>query len=133
MEKQNYHDNNNALTEVSLALAMAFFSIMILSIFALSQSKISEMKINIEKNKNDKDKESKLKKIIYYYEGFFYDKNFKKVFLPNFLKNNKKVILSVSPKISLESLFEIKANFKKIDVKITQHNKSIIEKIRTLK
>ena len=133
MEKQNYHDNNNALTEVSLALAMAFFSIMILSIFALSQSKISEMKINIEKNKNDTDKESKLKKILYYHEGFFYDKNFKKVFLPNFLKDNKKVILSVSPKISLESLFEIKANFKKIDVKITQHNKSIIEKIRTLK
>ena len=51
MEKQNYHDNNNALTEVSLALAMAFFSIMILSIFALSQSKTAEMKINIEKNK----------------------------------------------------------------------------------
>ena len=38
MERHSNYENNNALTEVSLALAMAFFSIMVLSIYALSQS-----------------------------------------------------------------------------------------------
>ena len=42
MERHSNYENNNALTEVSLALAMAFFSIMVLSIYALSQSHISQ-------------------------------------------------------------------------------------------
>ena len=47
MERHSNYENNNALTEVSLALAMAFFSIMVLSIYALSQSHISQNKKKI--------------------------------------------------------------------------------------
>ena len=49
MERHSNYENNNALTEVSLALAMAFFSIMVLSIYALSQSHISQNKKKMNK------------------------------------------------------------------------------------
>ena len=39
-----YENNNNPLTEVALALAMAFFSIMILSIFTLSNASLNDQK-----------------------------------------------------------------------------------------
>ncbi len=128
MERHNNYENN-ALTEVSLALAMAFFSIMVLSIYALSQSHIAEnQKLEIiDKNKNS----PKLKKLddtlIYYFNNNYYDKNFKKVEQKkiNTLKN---IILSVSPKISLENLFEIKSNFLNRNVKITQFNEKTIKK-----
>lgn len=121
MERQNNYDNN-ALTEVSLALAMAFFSIMVLSIYALSQSHISknEKKLEIvDKNKIP----PKIKKIddilIYYHSRNYYDKNFNKIELNKF-KTLENIILSVSPKISLENLFKIKSNFQNNNVKITQ-------------
>lgn len=128
MERHNNYENN-ALTEVSLALAMAFFSIMVLSIYALSQSHKSENnKLEIiDKNKNP----PKLKKpdytLIYYFDNNYYDKNFKKV-EQNKLNTLKNIILSVSPKISLENLFKIKLNFLKRNVKITQFNEKNIKK-----
>ena len=135
MEKQYNYDNNNALTEVSLALAMAFFSIMILSIFAVSQSSILKNQPKLEiKDKNNIPPE-KIKSedtLIYYHDNMFYDKDFNDVNLKKYHKTINKIILSVSPKISLENLFKIKKKFKNLNVKITQHDeilfKSIISK-----
>ena len=135
MEKQYNYDNNNALTEVSLALAMAFFSIMILSIFAVSQSSILKNQPKLEiKDKNNIPPE-KIKSedtLIYYHDNMFYDKDFNDVNLKKYHKTINKIILSVSPKISLENLFKIKKKFKNLNVKITQHDeilfKSIIRK-----
>ena len=45
----------------------------------------------------------------------FYDKDFNDVNLKKFHEKPNKIILSVSPKISLENLFEIKKKFKKIE------------------
>ena len=118
--------SNNPLTEVALALSMAFFSIMVLSIFALSQknnktlvnekisiSATSSKKINIKKNRT----------IIFYFNNNFYDKNFQKWNLDNHLKNPDGYTLAVPSEISVKKLFEIKNNIKKLDIKITQQNK----------
>ena len=69
MERHSNYENNNALTEVSLALAMAFFSIMVLSIYALSQSHISQNKKKIDivnENKNPPQNEVNDNILIYY-------------------------------------------------------------------
>ena len=58
----NSEYSNNPLTEVALALSMAFFSIMVLTIFALSQkSKIisSNEKISVSSISSDKKKQNK--------------------------------------------------------------------------
>ena len=128
MEKQYNYDNNNALTEVSLALAMAFFSIMILSIFAVSQSSILKNQPKLEiKDKNNIPPE-KIKSedtLIYYHDNKFYDKDFNDVNLNKYHEKFNKIILSVSPKISLENLFKIKKKFKNLNVQITQHDKKL--------
>ena len=132
MEKQYNYDNNNALTEVSLALAMAFFSIMILSIFAVSQSSILKNQPKLEiKDKNNIPPE-KIKSedtLIYYHDNMFYDKDFNDVNLKKYHKTINKIILSVSPKISLENLFKIKKKFKNLNVKITQHDEKLFKSI----
>ena len=128
MERHSNYENNNALTEVSLALAMAFFSIMVLSIFALSQSHISQNKKKIDiinENQNPPKNEVNDNILIYYLNNNYYDKNLKKINLKE-IKNFKKVILSVSPKISLENLFQIKGNR---NIKITQFDEIKIKNI----
>ena len=59
----NSEYSNNPLTEVALALSMAFFSIMVLSIFALSQ-KDNKTLVNekISINATSSEKENKKKK-----------------------------------------------------------------------
>ena len=82
MERHSNYENNNALTEVSLALAMAFFSIMVLSIYALSQSHISQNKKKIDivnENKNPPKNEVNDNILIYYLNNNYYDKNFIKI------------------------------------------------------
>ena len=131
MERHSNYENNNALTEVSLALAMAFFYIMVLSIYALSQSHISQIKQKIDivnENKNPPQNEVNDNILIYYLNNNYYDKNLKKINLKE-IKNFKKVILSVSPKISLENLFQIKSKIGNRNIKITQFDEIRIKNI----
>ena len=66
--------------------------------------------------------------MIYYLNNNYYDKSFKKINLTE-IKNFKKVILSVSPKISLENLFQIKSKIGNRNIKITQFDEIIIKNI----
>ena len=122
----NSEYSNNPLTEVALALSMAFFSIMVLSIFALSQKDnktlVSE-KISINATSSEKENKKKNRTIIFYFNNNFYDKNFKKWNLENHSKNYDGYTLAVPSEISVKKLFEIKNNLKKLDIKITQQNK----------
>ena len=129
MERHSNYENN-ALTEVSLALAMAFFSIMVLCIYALSQSHLNQSKKNVEIINNDKNLpkiNNKNEVLIYYFKENYYDKQFRILDIEKVLKL-KNIILSVSPKISLENLFRIKSKIKSQNVKITQFNHEQIGK-----
>ena len=122
----NSEYSNNPLTEVALALSMAFFSIMVLSIFALSQKDNKTLvneKISINATSSEKKKKKKNRTIIFYFNNNFYDKNFKKWNLENHSKNYDGYTLAVPSEISVKKLFEIKNNLKKLDIKITQQNK----------
>ena len=115
--------NHNPLTEVALALSMAFFALMVLSIFALTQKEQekSSIKSLVINNSSQVKKENKIKsKVMFYFDNVFYDKNFQILDL-NKIKNSKETyILAVPSKISVKKLFTIKTSLKNLNVKITQ-------------
>lgn len=118
--------SNNPLTEVALALSMAFFSIMVLSIFALSQTDIklkSTNSLKVNSNSSQKTDLKNKREIIFYFKKGFYSKNFKKWKIDNIPKSDTGYFLAVPSEISVKELFEIKSLVKTIDVKITQQNK----------
>ena len=115
--------NHNPLTEVALALSMAFFALMVLSIFALTQKEQekSSIKSLVINNSSQVKKENKIKsKVMFYFDSVFYDKNFQILDI-NKIKNSKETyILAVPSKISVKKLFTIKTSLKNLNVKITQ-------------
>ena len=115
--------NHNPLTEVALALSMAFFALMVLSIFALTQTEQekSSIKSLVVNNSSQVKKENKFKsKVMFYFDSVFYDKNFQILDI-NKIKNSKETyILAVPSKISVKKLFTIKTSLKNLNVKITQ-------------
>jgi len=115
--------NHNPLTEVALALSMAFFALMVLSIFALTQKDQENPSIKslvINNNSQAKKENRTNPKVIFYFNNKFYNKNFKKWDL-NTIKNSKEAyVLAVPSKISVRQLFIIKASLKNLNVKITQ-------------
>ena len=117
--------NHNPLTEVALALSMAFFALMVLSIFALTQTEQekSSIKSLVINNSSQVKEENKIKsKVMFYYDNVFYDKNFQILDI-NKIKNSKETyILAVPSKISVKKLFTIKTSLKNLNVKITQQS-----------
>ena len=115
--------NHNPLTEVALALSMAFFALMVLSIFALTQTEQekSSIKSLVINNSSQVKKENKTKsKVMFYFDNMFYDKNFQILDI-NKIKNSKEFyILAVPSIISVKKLFTIKTSLKNLNVKITQ-------------
>ena len=122
----NSEYSNNPLTEVALALSMAFFSIMVLTIFALSHSSKTENsneKISISPTSLAKKKENKNRDIIFYFEDNFYNQKFKKWHIDKQILNPNGYTVAVPSEISVKKLFEIRQTLKKFDIKITQQNK----------
>ena len=122
----NSEYSNNPLTEVALALSMAFFSIMVLSIFALSQKNIKlkdQNSLSINSSSPITKKTKHKRTIIFYFNKNFYDKSFIKLNIENLKINVRDYALAVPPQISVKELFKIRNLFKKIDIKITQQNK----------
>ena len=122
----NSEYSNNPLTEVALALSMAFFSIMVLTIFALSHSSKtanSNEKISISPTSLAKKKENKNRDIIFYFEDNFYNQKFKKWHIDKQILNPNRYTVAVPSEISVKKLFEIRQTLKEFDIKITQQNK----------
>ncbi|MDC3140432.1 hypothetical protein OBA40_03645 [Alphaproteobacteria bacterium] len=115
-----YENTNNPLTEVALALAMAFFSIMILSIFTLSNASLNAQNhISITNNANDK-KNEEIKRIpIYFYNDKFYNSKFNTIELTQ-LSQKKKYLLFIPTEISVEKLFFLRSKMENKDVKVSK-------------
>ncbi len=117
--------SNNPLTEVALALSMAFFSIMVLSIFVLSQKDInakSKNELSINSSSKIINKEKSKRNYIFYFKNNFYNEDFEEQKLEKIIHENKKFILAVPSIISVRELFDVRNSLKNVDVKITQQN-----------
>ena len=118
--------SHNPLTEVALALSMAFFAIMVLTIFALSQKQFKSIesdKISINsKSSINKDKKDKKRILVFYYNKNFYDQNLKIWRLVNQGKQTDRYTLAVPKEMSVKELFEIKKIFQDFDLQVTEQN-----------
>ena len=130
MSNTSNYENNNPLTEVALALAMAFFSIMILSIYSLSNASLNNKKqISITETSFEKNKNKDNRITIYFYQNSFYDEFFKKIENISTIKKNK-FLLFISTDITVEKLFSIKSLTKSKDVKISKMSENIKGKLK---
>lgn len=127
---------HNPLTEVALALSMAFFAIMVLTIFALSQKQfksIESNKISINsKSSINKDKKDKKRTLVFYHNKNFYDQNLKVWRLENQDKPTGRYTLAVPTKMSVKELFEIKKIFQDRDLQVTEQNQQWNEALENI-
>lgn len=118
--------SHNPLTEVALALSMAFFALMVLTIFALSQKQFKSIEndnISINsKSSINKDKKDKKRILVFYHNKNFYDQNLKIWRLENQGKQTDKYTLAVPKEMSVKELFEIKKIFQDFDLQIAEQN-----------
>ena len=118
--------SHNPLTEVALALSMAFFALMVLTIFALSQKQFKSIesdKISINsKSSIFKDKKDKKRILVFYHNKNFYDQNLKIWRLENQGKQTDKYTLAVPKEMSVKELFEIKKIFQDFDLQVAEQN-----------
>ena len=127
MEKNMNSDySHNPLTEVALALSMAFFAIMVLTIFALSQKQFKSIesdKISINsKSSINKDKKDKKRILVFYHNKNFYDQNLKIWRLENQGKQTDRYTLAVPKEMSVKELFQIKKIFQGLDLQVAEQN-----------
>ena len=128
--------SHNPLTEVALALSMAFFAIMVLTIFALSQKQfksIESNKISINsKSSINKDKKDKKRTLVFYHNKNFYDQNLKVWRLENQDKPADRYTLAVPTKMSVKESFEIKKIFQGLDLQVTEQNQQWNEALENI-
>ena len=130
MSNTSNYENNNPLTEVALALAMAFFSIMILSIYSLSNASLNNKKqISITETSFKKNKNKNNRTTIYFYQNSFYNEFFKKIENISIIKKNI-FLLFIPTDITVEKLFSIKSLTKSKDVKISKMSENIKDKLK---
>ena len=118
--------SHNPLTEVALALSMAFFALMVLTIFALSQKQFKSIesdKISINsKSSINKDKKDVKRILVFYHNKNFYDQNLKIWRLENQGKQTDRYTLAVPKEMSVKELFEIKKIFQGLDLQVAEQN-----------
>ena len=115
--------SHNPLTEVALALSMAFFALMVLTIFALSQKQFKSIESDkISINSKSSIIKDKKRILVFYHNKNFYDQNLKIWRLENQGKQTDRYTLAVPKEMSVKELFEIKKIFQGLDLQIAEQN-----------
>ena len=125
--------SHTPLTEVALALSMAFFAIMVLTIFALSQKQFKSIESDkISMNSKSSVEKDKKRTLVFYHNNNFYDQNLKIWRLENQDKQTDRYTLAVPTKMSVKELFEIKKIFQGLDLQVTEQNQQWNEALENI-
>jgi len=140
----------NAMSEIALALSMAFFSIMVLTIVSMGSgtkeleslmkenspqlTKPDDIRLNAKNAKNGEHSKSKIAKrssILIYHQGVFRDGDLKVTDPDRFIANSKgPVFLAVDPSLVLGEVIEIHQKFGDNEVTITALNEEWLRSIQ---
>ena len=131
-----YMASDNAMTEISLALAMAFFSIMILTMVSMGAgsdaaksaaartvSAIRALPVQASASAPDSADQTRVHqqdKVIFFHNGVFYDPALN-LADPNAVtvKPPARIILAISPNLSMAGALDARARFASRDVIVT--------------
>ena len=119
--------DGNAMTEIALALAMAFFSIMVLTMVSMSatpaesQADATPKSIKVAANKSDgKNSETKAAKrrIVVFWNGRFLDEKMQPV-APENLGAGGRIILALAPDLPMTQAIDARARFRQPNVAVS--------------
>ena len=116
----------NAMTEIALALAMAFFSIMVLAMVSMgagssdaSQFVNSEtLQISPSKPSDNAQPTTEASRIIVFYQGQYLSDQLKPVD-PATIAKEDKVVLAIDPALSLAEAMQARAGFSTRNITVT--------------
>jgi hypothetical protein len=123
---------NNALTEIALALATAFFSIMILAMISMGAGLQADAKVSravvadmvLSKSDGRADNESNAASrdqpptFLFFYRGDFYESDLTRVD-PQSFSSPGPVVLAIDPSLSMEAALQARATFSRNDITVT--------------
>ena len=117
----------NAMTEIALALAMAFFSIMVLTMVSMSATpeKISKDQnqptinlANSAPNNTQKPTAPTKRKLVIFWNGQFMDQKLSPLELGS-LKNSKKIVLAMPPNLPMADALAARAQLEGVDILVS--------------
>ena len=117
----------NAMTEIALALAMAFFSIMVLTMVSMSATpeKISKAQnqptinlANSAPNNTQKPTAPTKRKLVIFWNGQFMDQQLSPLELGS-LKSSKKIVLSMPPNLPMADALAARAQLEGVDILVS--------------
>ena len=117
----------NAMTEIALALAMAFFSIMVLTMVSMSATpeKISKNQnqptinlANSAPNNTQKPTAPTKRKLVIFWNGQFMDQQLSPLELGS-LKSSKKIVLAMPPNLPMADALSARAQLKGVDILVS--------------
>ena len=139
-------NQTKAMVEVALALAMGFFSIMVLAMVSMSAGTGSQgglanfhqpVKVESQKHREIKDNsaadhkiEVKETDLIIWFENQFLDSNLKIINPSSWLKNTPTPILAVAPNTGLQHLLNIKEKLESDNITITSLNDEWLKRLK---
>lgn len=149
------HTTNHALTEVALALAMAFFSIMILAMVSMSiprapdtsiskstttlpsdsvkmqQNDPSQATASKKPNKNAEVTSKSKQQFVFYANQRFYNQQLQVIDLATL--GVGEVVLALSANLTVAEALRVKGQINRPDLVITQYNQQWQQRLETLK
>ena len=139
-------NQTKAMVEVALALAMGFFSIMVLAMVSMSAGTGSQgglanfhQPVKVESQKHTEIKDSsaadhkiKVKEtdLIIWFENQFLDSNLKIINPGSWIKNKRAPILAVAPNTDLQHLLNIKEKLESDNITITSLNDEWLRRLK---
>jgi len=139
--------DNNAMTEVALALAMAFFAIFILAAVSMSQPVISDTSNRVQEKivhdvilqleaESEHEGERALEQeetLLIYNKGAFLNEQLKPFLPDNNTNVSRRYVIAVSPNLSMAEMIQIKKNKNMPNLAITLLNDEWQQRLELLK
>lgn len=129
----------NAMAEIALALAMGFFSIMVLTMVSMGSGMVSQKQsanlvedpISIAKSKDKAEPQEtkgstrtvKAENLIIFHQGRFFDHNLHPVSADQIAQRDK-VVLAVNPNLSMSATLQAREQIKSRDITVVVLNET---------
>jgi len=135
----------NAMTEVALGLAMAFFSLLIVTMISMTMSLQSPTSENLEgiqdqetlsilsskKNKTVKSDHEIKQQFVFYYSGKLFDETLTVCSL-HCIQQKEHLVIAVEKELNFNEVYELKIRLNHPNLSITTLNKAWIQRLSQL-